>query len=63
MIQLTSHQMAQKLLALPDYPIFVDGIGEDVHLAYEPEIGRADKKDVIVIEIITKKRFDIQNKK
>ena len=58
MIQLTAHQLAKKLLVFPDLPIFIDGIGEDVGISCDPEIGRADKKDVVVIEIITRKRFE-----
>lgn len=64
MIKITSHSLAQKLLALPDLPIRVDGIGEEVGLVCHPQIGwtnggRADKSDeVIVLEIVTKKRED-----
>ena len=58
MIQLTAHQLAKKLLVFPDLPIFIDGIGEDVGISCDPELGRADRKDVVVIEIITRKRFE-----
>ena len=58
MIQITSHRLAKKLLALPDLPVFIDGIGEDVGISCDPALGRADREDVVVIEIITRKRFE-----
>jgi len=64
MLNITSHSLARKLLALPDLPVVIDGIGEEVGIACMPQIGwtnggKADKSDeVIVIEIVTKKRED-----
>ena len=64
MIDITSHSLAQKLLALPNLPVRIDGIGEEVGIACFPQIGwtdggRADRSDeVMVIEIITKRRED-----
>ena len=64
MIRITSHQLARKLLEISDRPIVIDGIGEDVGLAYYPQIGhtsggKLDRSDeVVVLEIITRKRFE-----
>ena len=61
---MTSHFLAQKLLELPDLPIVIDGIGEEVGIACVPQVGWtdggwSDKSDeVMVIEIITKRRED-----
>lgn len=63
MIRLTVHQLASKLLDLPDLPVIIDGIGEEVSLACLPytgslDGGRADGSDeVVVLEIVTHKRY------
>jgi len=64
MIDITSHQLAKQLLDLPDNPIIIDGIGEAVGLSCYPQIGhtsmgKLDRSDeVVVLEIITRKRFE-----
>jgi len=58
MLKITSHQLAQKLLTLPDLLVFVDGIGEDVGISCEPGIGSVNQQDVVVLEITTRKRFE-----
>jgi len=57
MINLTAHQLAKKLLALPDFPVFIDGIGEEVSLAYPPNIGKIETGEVVVLEMTTHKRY------
>jgi len=63
-LKITSHQLAKQLLDLPDNPIVIDGIGEEVGISCLPAIGytsggKLDRSDeVVVIEIITRKRFE-----
>ena len=64
MINISSHSLAQKLLSLPDLPVRIDGIGEEVGIACMPSIGwtsggKADRSDeVVVLEVVTKKQED-----
>ena len=57
MIIFSAHQLAKKLLELPDLPVHIDGIGEDVSLAYPPEIGKIRNQEIVILEITTHKRY------
>jgi hypothetical protein len=53
---LTAHQLAKRLLALPDHKIAFDGIGEDLWMVdgSNPSVGEQQGGPVVVIELINK---------
>ncbi len=55
---ITAHKLAALLLTLPDYPIFADGMGKDIHLVdvgvgviTDNPSGEGPFRDVVVLEL------------
>ena len=53
-MRISAHELANRLLSLPDYPVIFDGLGQDLDLVMLPYTGtiyNPVETEVVVIEI------------